>query len=1048
MRNLTAITHAQRHLNLSPEFGLVQCTAADEEKRILFLGGSGLHIACISANDFEVSLRSSLHVIPPTCPIRCCLQCTDAQKLSPNIQTRWTHDLRLLAEAAGCTIPLDASLAAFAFSVELEVLCIGLSSGHLLLLHHSITSAVPSLEEVGQVEGGVVAAAWSPDGEAVAILGGLGQLLLMTSSWDVLCETPVADNAPDFPQPTAPPEPESEGESCLSPGSASVCWRGDGKYLATCSASAAGQPPRVRIWDRELAQLHALGETAPGLQAVMDWQPNCRHLYVAQRRTLAAESGSQEEGVEDLGPRGAQGQAPEVRHVGAWKRELRRREEAAKAAGTAATPNGVILFERNGLHHGRFDVPCFGDGTIEAMRWSPDSQLLAVVLATGANDAPIGNNGTYNSHADHARVLQLWHRSNWHWYLKHERRFACCDGLSVSWEEGSPGVTGLRAVTAEGLATATSFVWDTCTSALGTVAVVDGNSVLLTPLRLTIVPPPMSAVAVALPAPAVAVALRQHSEDEALAAVLSDGRIAVVECCEDDLWEETLEDQLESTPWDRPGPPRLLPRVLEAVLPADTDANALVRHVTWIGANALLLTTSSEDGDNLIKVDIGSSASGEGAVVKVTPAPGMVVRCVPSAAEPGCIIETEGGNLWKYAFQGDAGEKELELLPDSLPVTCPRVRAPRLPPSAPAETLLGLSADGALFLGNRLVAREVTSFALRDRGPGGAFLLYTTRAQALCTLPLATLLENRPKAFVHRPTAVQEGGKYQPPVPDITLRAIEDNALLVAVPADDVCAIYQAPRGNLELVRPRALVLPAVAAALDAGDYERAWSLATVNRLDLNVLVDYRWPKFLSQAAELLRAVGSDVDVADFLALLNPGSVAAEGGAYANVLSTHAAQSHANAPGDAAELLRGFGVSQSAPELQSAPPEGGNKVAAVCAAVREAIFKGEVPRHQWLRTELTTHSKCGDVAAALLRVKDVKDAAMAAEEAVGAPWSNGNGALQGGEHGAGVGAEQGLKHLLLHSSEEEVYRAALGSYELELAYMVVAHSQVRHSRAK
>lgn len=122
--------------------------------------------------------------------------------------------------------------------------------------------------------------------------------------------------------------------------------------------------------------------------------------------------------------------------------------------------------------------------------------------------------------------------------------------------------------------------------------------------------------------------------------------------------------------------------------------------------------------------------------------------------------------------------------------------------------------------------------------------------------------------------------------------------------------MLQAPRGNLEAVAPRALVLPAVAAALDAGDYAggcmrggtrclrrgralrrhacclpalpscsthtprpphahaasarsrppacpapgllppgaEAWALATANRLDLNVLADYRWPRLLGAA--------------------------------------------------------------------------------------------------------------------------------------------------------------------------------------------------------
>jgi len=80
---------------------------------------------------------------------------------------------------------------------------------------------------------------------------------------------------------------------------------------------------------------------------------------------------------------------------------------------------------------------------------------------------------------------------------------------------------------------------------------------------MQVVPPPMCAAAMALPAPAVAIALRQCCEDEAVAAVLSDGRIAVVHSVEADLWEESLEEQLERAAWDAPGHPKLTPhRVL------------------------------------------------------------------------------------------------------------------------------------------------------------------------------------------------------------------------------------------------------------------------------------------------------------------------------------------------------------------------------------------------------------------------------------------------------------------------------------------------------
>ena len=118
----------------------------------------------------------------------------------------------------------------------------------------------------------------------------------------------------------------------LAPSQATITWRGDGKFVATSvrpgslsasdtSMDAAG--PRsaadvapapattcMQIWERENLQLHAAGEDADGLLPVLAWQPNGRHLYAARQG----------------------GPAPRV-----------------------------LLFERNGLQHGGFDVPVDGE---------------------------------------------------------------------------------------------------------------------------------------------------------------------------------------------------------------------------------------------------------------------------------------------------------------------------------------------------------------------------------------------------------------------------------------------------------------------------------------------------------------------------------------------------------------------------------------------------------------------------------------------------------------------------------------------------------------
>lgn len=59
--------------------------------------------------------------------------------------------------------------------VELDAVFIATSSGQLLLLD----TASREVDEVGVVQGGVAAAAWSPNGEQLALLGFNGLLLIM-----------------------------------------------------------------------------------------------------------------------------------------------------------------------------------------------------------------------------------------------------------------------------------------------------------------------------------------------------------------------------------------------------------------------------------------------------------------------------------------------------------------------------------------------------------------------------------------------------------------------------------------------------------------------------------------------------------------------------------------------------------------------------------------------------------------------------------------------------------------------------------------------------
>lgn len=375
----------------------------------------------------------------------------------------WCADLRASMEAGGSAAPPPgAAIAACDWVPELDALCLALSSGELLLLDAAQQAAVAragagaaAVEEVGAVDGGLAAAAWSPDGELLVLVTGTAQLLLMnkvrqyggggrgagvegrvlvelcmtrghapqpctmpcagscmnriwlaghnltkwhpafalcSQNWELLAEVPLLQHK----EVAGPADPAPEQPPQLVPGSVCVTWRGDGRYFATASLDGPGaSSAMLRIWERDTAELHAQGQpesSAAALLPAAAWQPNGRHLYVAAaRREKGGEAAAAPEAVltADEAEQARQAAAEGIAHVGAWKRELRRRQQArAAAAGSDAPEASVLLFERNGLQHGSFELPPAElDGcAIEQLAWSPDSEFLAVVLSEADED--------------------------------------------------------------------------------------------------------------------------------------------------------------------------------------------------------------------------------------------------------------------------------------------------------------------------------------------------------------------------------------------------------------------------------------------------------------------------------------------------------------------------------------------------------------------------------------------------------------------------------------------------------------------------------------
>jgi elongator complex protein 1 len=263
---------------------------------------------------------------------------------------------------------------------------------------------------------------------------------------------------------------------------------------------------------------------------------------------------------------------------------------------------------------------------------------------------------------------------------------------------------------------------------------------------------------------------------------------------------------------------------------------------------------------------------------------------------------------------------------------------------------------------------------------------------------------------------------------DSRTRRVEEGSRIVAAPPGSVNVVLQMPRGNLETVAPRSLALPAVTAALAAGRFAAASTLAARHRVDLNLLVDYAWPSFLSRANEFVESVDDPDVVMELIEVLDSADTTAPGGVYAHLRRPDADTSNG-----------------SSTDKSGARDETVEKVAGTCSAIRAAVearscaaaavgSDGAVGVHllddRWELVVLSAHARTEppDLGAALRRVGRRRELELAAV------------AGGGGTAGTALDSATALKHLLALVGGEALYDAALGTYDLSLAYLVGTHS--------
>uniref|UniRef100_A0A8C2F7Z5 Elongator complex protein 1 n=1 Tax=Cyprinus carpio TaxID=7962 RepID=A0A8C2F7Z5_CYPCA len=557
------------------------------------------------------------------------------------------------------------------------------------------------------------------------------------------------------------------------------------------------------------------------------------------------------------------------------------RPSGSLIASTQRHPNkhSVVFMEKNGLLHGDFNLP-FGKEQVKVkeLLWNSDSTVLAVWM----EDLKPGENEHPNT------FIQLWTVGNYHWYLKQSLHFgseplrapAC-----VCWDPEKP--LRLHLLTRGWVSYTYDWGWSTDRSH-GTdchdnanVAVIDGDKILLTTFRQCVIPPPMCAFELQLPVPVNLVTFRSQAQrTNELAALTADGHIYVY------------------------GQAYMLMFSLRVTM--DQEEPLTLRLLLWLNDDLFLAVAHGRYFTRLLKLSPSDSQDSKDTI-----------------------------------FYTDSSELSLTEWKDStgniinFPRPCVQTALCTL---SGEEHLIGLTERSHLYIGDSLVASNISSFVVYDD-----FLLLTTHSHMCHCLNLSTLsikgLQSALSSDAHQN--------------DETVRKVERGSRIVSVVPQDTRLILQMPRGNLETIHHQALVLAQLRKWLDGLRFKDAFECMRKLRINLNLIYDHNPTVFLANIEMFLKQIDS----------IN----------YINLFLTELKEE---------DTTTTMYPSPSHSASSSASGKGGKKVDIICDALRSTMET--LDPQKYCLCILTSHVRktTPELELALQKVHELRGDSVSAEEAL------------------------------------------------------------------
>lgn len=613
----------------------------------------------------------------------------------------------------------------------------------------------------------------------------------------------------------------------------------------------------------------------------------------------------------------------------------------------------IIFFERNGLRHYEFDSRLPLDEKIVSLCWNSNSEILTVVL----------NNS-----------IQLWTTKNYHWYLKQE---ICSSNIQYAkWHpekeftlmyanEDHINIVDLTFKMTHG-PTLKPFDY-------GTSLVIDGNTVNITPLSIANVPPP--------------VYFRDFSvSDNVIDVSTSLSNEVYAAITKNDLVLASISHIDEMKKGKHPQVIKYFPKTDFA-----TEVDTL-RQVAFINDNIVGVLLDSENLSRIALIDIHDIM--QTSLLTVVEVFDKIILLKTTFDYNYLTYQTRDGTIFQLDSEGQVNQVTQfpELVRD--------FRVKRVHNTATEVdnqwqhdnselVAFGVTASGKLYANQVLLISAVTSMEITDD-----LLLFVTAQHYL--------------QFVHlNSTKFKTLPVIEPDVEDERVRAVERGSILVSVIPSKAAVVLQAPRGNLETIYPRIMVLAEVRKNILLKNYREAFLKCRTHRINLDLLYDYAPDLFMENLQHFIDEI-NDVDYLNlFVSCLIEDDVTQT--KYKETLNFGITDSYEYAPAPLTEMQQYLKKKFFDPST--------SKVNKICKALLEVLLANPEYRKKYMQTIITAYAsqKPQDLTSALQLIGSIENEKE---------------------------KDSQVTYLCFLQDVNLVYQVSLSLYDIKLALLVAQKSQM------